>query len=100
MSPTLDGCLRPQEIIDTHELGSITLDYRRECQQEDVIDSLTSSELVGGPNSVAKLKPVNGAPTLERTEDDYLQFLHMLRLSADGSEINRARTEWRMKPQR
>lgn len=90
----------PQEIIDTHELGSITLDYRRECQQEDVIDSLTSSELVGGPNSVAKLKPVNGAPTLERTEDDYLQFLHMLRLSADGSEINRARTEWRMKPQR
>ncbi|KAL9817278.1 Oleoyl-acyl carrier protein thioesterase 2 [Arabidopsis thaliana] len=34
----------PQEIIDTHELKVITLDYRRECQQDDIVDSLTTSE--------------------------------------------------------
>ncbi|CAA6668393.1 unnamed protein product [Spirodela intermedia] len=34
----------PQEIIDTHELQTITLDYRRECQHDDAVDSLTSLE--------------------------------------------------------
>ncbi|KAF7153102.1 hypothetical protein RHSIM_Rhsim01G0253800 [Rhododendron simsii] len=72
----------PQEIIDSHELETITLDYRRECQQHDVVDSHTSPEPV------------------EDTEgkEDYCQFLHLLRLSGDGLEINRGRTEWRKKP--
>ncbi|XP_058206640.1 oleoyl-acyl carrier protein thioesterase, chloroplastic-like isoform X2 [Rhododendron vialii] len=74
----------PQEIIDNHELETITLDYRRECQQHDVVDSHTSPEPV------------------EDTEgkEDYCQFLHLLRLSGDGLEINRGRTEWRKKPTR
>ncbi|KAL0436717.1 UNVERIFIED_CONTAM: Oleoyl-acyl carrier protein thioesterase, chloroplastic [Sesamum radiatum] len=29
----------PQEIIDSYELQTITLDYRRECQHDDVVDS-------------------------------------------------------------
>ncbi|XP_057509253.1 oleoyl-acyl carrier protein thioesterase, chloroplastic-like [Actinidia eriantha] len=91
----------PQKIIDTHELQTITLDYRRECQHDDVVDSLTSPEpfeeatvaRLNGSNGSAAAAPVKG-------KEDYCQFLHLLRLSADGLEINRGRTEWRKKPAR
>ncbi|KAL6967997.1 oleoyl-[acyl-carrier-protein] hydrolase [Sarracenia purpurea var. burkii] len=78
----------PQEIIDTHELQTITLDYKRECQHDDVVDSLTSPE------------PVEDTALSEPVEQDYRRFLHLLRLSGDGLEINRGRTEWRKKPGR
>ncbi|KAG6403487.1 hypothetical protein SASPL_135710 [Salvia splendens] len=88
----------PQEIIDSHELKTITLDYRRECQQDDVVDSLTSSEPAIG-DMVSGLRGTNGTPVAAaRDENDCLQFLHLLRLSNNGSEINRGRTEWRKKP--
>ncbi|MBA0680733.1 hypothetical protein Goari_012418 [Gossypium aridum] len=86
----------PEEIIDTHELQTITLDYRRECQRDDVVDSLTGPELVEG----SKIHGTNGSATAITREDDLdcHQFLHLLRLSSDGQEINRGRTEWRKKP--
>ncbi|KAK4441005.1 Oleoyl-acyl carrier protein thioesterase, chloroplastic [Sesamum alatum] len=87
----------PQEIIDSHELQTITLDYRRECQQDDVVDSLTSPEPILD-DSVSQPHGTNGSPTAAKDENDRLQFLHLLRLSNDGSEINRGRTEWRKKP--
>jgi len=90
----------PQEIIDTHELRSITLDYRRECQHDDIVDSLTSPELTNRTDAIPQLKSINGAPMAARNEDDCPQFLHLLRLATDGLEINRGRTEWRRKPQR
>ncbi|KAL7124545.1 hypothetical protein ABFS83_14G055300 [Erythranthe nasuta] len=86
----------PQEIIDTHELQTITLDYRRECQQNDVVDSLTTPELIVD-NTVSELQTTNGTPNAAKDENECLQFLHLLRLSNDGSEINRGRTEWRKK---
>ncbi|KAL2932786.1 Oleoyl-acyl carrier protein thioesterase 2 chloroplastic [Bienertia sinuspersici] len=92
----------PEELVNTHELRSITLDYRRECQHDDVVDSLTTPEPINGSGSgsTSQLIGTNGAPTTTRDEDDSLQFLHLLRLSDVGSEINRGRTEWRRKPQR
>lgn len=89
----------PQEIIDTHELQTITLDYRRECQHDDVVDSLTSVESINGPES---LPGSNGAASATPTkqEDQNRQFLHLLRLSGSGLEINRGRTEWRKKSSR
>uniref|UniRef100_Q8SMI2 Acyl-[acyl-carrier-protein] hydrolase n=1 Tax=Perilla frutescens TaxID=48386 RepID=Q8SMI2_PERFR len=86
----------PQEIIDSHELQTITLDYRRECQHDDVVDSLTSPESAVN-SAVSGLQGTNGSPTAAKDENDYLQFLHLLRISTDGSEINRGRTEWRKK---
>nr|GEV66708.1 oleoyl-acyl carrier protein thioesterase, chloroplastic-like [Tanacetum cinerariifolium] len=83
----------PQEVIDTHELQSITLDYRRECQHDDVVDSLTSSESL-----VTKLEGGNGYASSTKDEKELSQFLHLLRSSGDGLELNRARTEWRKKP--
>ncbi|CAL1361644.1 unnamed protein product [Linum trigynum] len=83
----------PQEVIDTHELQTITLDYRRECQQDDVVDSLTSVEPVDEPEVHGK---TNGS-ALSLAEES-LNFLHMLRLAGEqGLEINRGRTEWRKK---
>ncbi|KAJ0248918.1 Oleoyl-acyl carrier protein thioesterase 1 [Hirschfeldia incana] len=74
----------PQEIVDKHELQVITLDYRRECQQDDVVDSLTTSK--------------SGSATSGTQSHNDSQFLHLLRLSGDGQEINRGTTLWRKKP--
>ncbi|XP_059290012.1 oleoyl-acyl carrier protein thioesterase 1, chloroplastic-like [Lycium ferocissimum] len=87
----------PQEIIDTHELQTITLDYRRECQQDDVVDSLTSVEPVEDAAAL-DIQGANGSATAPK--DVNKSFLHLLRLSSDGLEINRCRTEWRKKPAR
>lgn len=87
----------PQEIIDSHELQSITLDYRRECQQNDIVDSLTSVETFDDAEVVPELQGTNGSA---KTRDDKQQFLHLLRLSTEGLEINRGRTEWRKKAPR
>ncbi|KAI3996814.1 hypothetical protein MKX01_041114 [Papaver californicum] len=84
----------PQEIIDTHELQKITLDYRRECQHDNTVDSLTSPEMT---EDVNKLQETNGCVTGRRHEMDTCQFLHFLRLSGEGLELNRGRTEWRKK---
>lgn len=78
----------PQEIIDSYELQTITLDYRRECQHHDMVDSLTSLELADDDST-------NGSPTGKPHEQEHHQYLHFLRLSGTGLEINRGRTEWR-----
>uniref|UniRef100_Q94IN9 Acyl-[acyl-carrier-protein] hydrolase n=1 Tax=Brassica juncea TaxID=3707 RepID=Q94IN9_BRAJU len=88
----------PQEIIDTHELQVITLDYRRECQQDDIVDSLTTSEIPDDP--ISKLTGTNGSATSRVQGHNESQFLHMLRLSENGQEINRGRTQWRKKSPR
>ncbi|KAG1363466.1 putative Oleoyl-acyl carrier protein thioesterase, chloroplastic [Cocos nucifera] len=78
----------PQEIIDTHELHTITLDYRRECQHDDMVDSLTSPELADDDCT-------NGSATGKQHERARRPYLHFLRFSGTGLEINRGRTEWR-----
>ncbi|XP_061358309.1 oleoyl-acyl carrier protein thioesterase 1, chloroplastic [Gastrolobium bilobum] len=91
----------PQEIIDSHELQSITLDYRRECQRNDIVDSLTSEEPLEGAEVVPELKGTNGFAIATEDTQACQQFLHLLRLSTDeGLEINRGRTEWRKKAPR
>ncbi|KAG9447904.1 hypothetical protein H6P81_014032 [Aristolochia fimbriata] len=88
----------PQDIIDTHELQTITLDYRRECQHDDLVDSLTSPET--GVEGVPELHGINGSVTAMSSDEDLCQFLHFLRLSGGGLEINRGRTGWRRKSAR
>ncbi|KAI3667924.1 hypothetical protein L6452_42994 [Arctium lappa] len=86
----------PQEVIDTHELQTITLDYRRECQHDDIVDSLTSSELLDP--AILKLEGTNGSSAPKKDAADLTRFLHLLRSSGNGLELNRGRTEWRKKP--
>uniref|UniRef100_V9MHU7 Acyl-[acyl-carrier-protein] hydrolase n=1 Tax=Cuphea avigera var. pulcherrima TaxID=83566 RepID=V9MHU7_9MYRT len=67
----------PPEVLETQELCSLTLEYRRECGRESVLESLTAVDPSG--------------------EGGYgSQFQHLLRLE-DGGEIVKGRTEWRPK---
>ncbi|KAG6526221.1 oleoyl-acyl carrier protein thioesterase, chloroplastic-like [Zingiber officinale] len=77
----------PQEIIDTHELQTITFDHRRECQYNDIVDSLVSPEFSddGSTNGA-----VDSDPHLN--DQDLQEFLHLLRLSGSGLKINGGRT--------
>ncbi|KAI3450841.1 hypothetical protein Pfo_007506 [Paulownia fortunei] len=88
----------PQEIIYSHELQSLTLDYKRECQHDDVIDSLTSLESIMTEEAGSEHQLINGCTPSAEDENGFLQFRHLLRLSGDGSETNRGRTIWRKKP--
>ncbi|KAL6846812.1 hypothetical protein ACP4OV_024260 [Aristida adscensionis] len=78
----------PQDIIDTHELQTITLDYRRECQHDDIVDSLTYVE-------EGEEKSMNGSAFAAPHKEEQQQFLHCLRFAGNGDEINRGRTVWR-----
>ncbi|KAF3783453.1 Oleoyl-acyl carrier protein thioesterase 2 [Nymphaea thermarum] len=93
----------PQEVLDGHELQTITLDYRRECQRDDKVDSLTSLESDDTEDiSSSSHGSANGSATASKqnvnsSSKEVIQFLHFLRLSGNGLEINRGRTVWRRK---
>ncbi|GMH27335.1 hypothetical protein Nepgr_029178 [Nepenthes gracilis] len=71
----------PISILESHELSGMTLEYRRECGRDNVLQSLTtvSSASVGGLLDYGNV-----------------ECQHLLRLE-DGPEVVRARTEWRPK---
>lgn len=71
----------PQAILESHELTSMTLEYRRECGKDSVLQSLTavSDTDIGGLVNPGRI-----------------ECQHLLRLE-DGAEIVRGRTEWRPK---
>ncbi|PON95736.1 Acyl-ACP thioesterase [Trema orientale] len=76
----------PINVLEDYDLTSMTLEYRRECRQSNLLESLTSPTLSpdeGFNNSL------NGKPDMKYT--------HMLRMQADKAEIVRARTEWHSK---
>uniref|UniRef100_Q39554 Acyl-[acyl-carrier-protein] hydrolase n=1 Tax=Cuphea palustris TaxID=43077 RepID=Q39554_9MYRT len=66
----------PTEVLETQELCSLTLEYRRECGRDSVLESVTSMD----PSKVG----------------DRFQYRHLLRLE-DGADIMKGRTEWRPK---
>ena len=59
----------------------MTLEYRRECGRDSVLQSLTS---------------VSGADAGDLAHSGEVECKHLLRLE-DGAEIVRGRTEWRTK---
>uniref|UniRef100_R4J2L6 Acyl-[acyl-carrier-protein] hydrolase n=1 Tax=Cuphea avigera var. pulcherrima TaxID=83566 RepID=R4J2L6_9MYRT len=66
----------PTEVLETQELCSLALEYRRECGRDSVLESVTAMDptKVGGRS----------------------QYQHLLRLE-DGTDIVKCRTEWRPK---
>lgn len=67
----------PLEILETHELAGMTLEYRRECMRDSVLQSLTS--IVD-----------------EGSSTGFVECQHLLRLEG-GGEIVKGRTKWRPK---
>ncbi|KAK7281670.1 hypothetical protein RIF29_09860 [Crotalaria pallida] len=71
----------PQPMLESHELSAMTLEYRRECGKDSVLQSLTD---------------VSGADAGNIAGGGSIECKHLLRLE-DGAEIVRGRTEWRVK---
>lgn len=71
----------PLSLLESHELSSMTLEYRRECGRDSVLQSLiaVSEKDLGNLGKLGNI-----------------ECQHLLRLE-DGSEIVRGRTEWRPK---
>lgn len=108
----------PPAILDGYELASMSLEYRRECGQSDVVQSMTSlepsttsseseSSAEGGcaeSNGAARSHShvaAEGARMQQHSpiasQVGFLQFVHLLRMENDGAEIVRGRTQWRPK---
>ncbi|KAJ6827794.1 palmitoyl-acyl carrier protein thioesterase, chloroplastic-like [Iris pallida] len=70
----------PISMLESHELASFTLEYRRECGRDGVLQSLTavSADCSAGPAELP------------------IECQHLLRLEG-GSELVKGRTEWRPK---
>lgn len=68
-------------ILENNELAAMTLEYRRECGRDSVLQSLTS---ILGNNVDNPANPEN------------VECQHLLRLEG-GDEIVKGRTEWRPK---
>lgn len=73
----------PQPILESHELSTICLEYRRECGRDSVLQSLTA---------VSSADTDAGSFAHSRN----IECKHLLKLE-DGAEIVRGRTEWRPK---
>ncbi|ONI16027.1 hypothetical protein PRUPE_3G074600 [Prunus persica] len=69
----------PFSVLETHELSSMTLEYRSECQRDSAVQSLTAVARDG---------------TGDSTHNQGVEFDHLLRLET-GSKVLRARTVWK-----
>lgn len=81
----------PTNVLEAYHLTSMTLEYRRECRQSNLLESLTSraASTASEGSSSCSARKVRGGPDLE--------FVHLLRMEPDKAEIVRARTEWHSK---
>ncbi|KAL6182651.1 hypothetical protein ACLB2K_044066 [Fragaria x ananassa] len=83
----------PLKVLEEYDMTSMTLEFRRECRQSNLLESLTSTTA-----SLAHEHHCNNSNdnnSINRRPD--LQYTHLLRMQADKAEIVRARTEWRGK---
>lgn len=74
----------PINVLADYNLTSMTLEYRRECRQSNLLESLTSMQ-----------PSVGDAQGSERNK--CLESTHLLRMQDDKAEIIRARCEWNSK---
>lgn len=114
----------PVSILATHELSSITMEYRRECGQSDIVESLTDPDVqlpsaeytlminVQGGGQV-NISPIGQNKQLAHSSGPLilhgakastvkasllpLQYKHMLRTMGKNDELLRGRTTWRLR---
>uniref|UniRef100_A0A1D1Y1Q6 Acyl-[acyl-carrier-protein] hydrolase n=1 Tax=Anthurium amnicola TaxID=1678845 RepID=A0A1D1Y1Q6_9ARAE len=75
----------PMDVLEDYSLTSMTLEYRRECRQSHLLESLTRM----------------GTKLLEDRDEDtagsVLGSIHLLRLQEGKAEVVRASAEWQRK---
>ncbi|XP_057514486.1 palmitoyl-acyl carrier protein thioesterase, chloroplastic-like [Actinidia eriantha] len=77
----------PIDVLEDYNLTSMTLEYRRECRQSNVLESLTTMS--------PKMSEDSNSWT-DKTRQE-LESTHLLRMQADKAEIVRARSVWQSK---
>jgi fatty acyl-ACP thioesterase B len=70
-------------VLEHYNMTSMTLEYRRECRQSNLLESLTSTS--EDSNSGSSNRKAG------------MEYTHLLRMQSDKAEIVRARTEWKSK---
>ena len=81
----------PLDVLEDYHLTSITLDYRRECRQSQLLESLTS---------MSSSAPAEQPPLPSSLCSSDLHSTHLIRQQDDKAEIVRACAEWRRKEHR
>ncbi|XP_073298635.1 palmitoyl-acyl carrier protein thioesterase, chloroplastic-like [Primulina huaijiensis] len=76
----------PIKILEDYNLTSMILEYRRECRQSNVLESLTSM----------KPRTCEGNGEIANQNCD-LECTHLLHMEDDHAEIIRARSVWHLK---
>lgn len=76
----------PIEVLEHYNMTSMTLEFRRECTQSNLLESMTcpTARVMESNNNSKNRKPE-------------LQYTHLLRLQQDKADVVRARTEWNFK---
>ncbi|RZC60161.1 hypothetical protein C5167_021901 [Papaver somniferum] len=77
----------PINVLEDYNLTSMTLEFRRECRQSNLLESLTDMEVIEAEETTN-----NGS----KTKADF-RSTHLIRMQRDKAEIVRARAEWRSK---
>ncbi|KAJ1417888.1 HotDog domain superfamily [Sesbania bispinosa] len=77
----------PAEVLENYNVTSMTLEFRRECTQSNLLESMTSP--------IAMVIGASDNNSINRKPD--LQYTHLLRLQDNKAELVRARTEWHLK---
>ncbi|WOK96632.1 palmitoyl-acyl carrier protein thioesterase, chloroplastic [Canna indica] len=77
----------PLHVLEDYHLTSMTLEYRRECRQSNLLESLTSMTTSEAHEDTVTIN----------SRKAELGSTHILRLQEDKAEIVRARAEWQRK---
>lgn len=85
----------PVNVLEDYNMSRMTLEYRRECRQSNVLESLTSIKVKAGEEAGAV--KVNAD---DEAEEEDLKCTHLLRMEGDQAEIVRARSVWHSKRHR
>ncbi|RVX12526.1 Palmitoyl-acyl carrier protein thioesterase, chloroplastic [Vitis vinifera] len=105
----------PDQFLESHQLSSIILEYRRECGSSDIVQSLCEPDEAailkeGGQQQPNEIKLLNGFPMASEILDGHgllngsfhkgtLGYTHVLQTKGGRKyeEIVRGRTKWRTK---
>lgn len=77
-------------VLEDYEMKNITLEYRRECRQSNVLESLTS---INKPYALTN----NNITQNEDEDDDQIECTSLLRMETTHAEIVRATSLWHLK---
>ncbi|KAI4313857.1 hypothetical protein L6164_026804 [Bauhinia variegata] len=92
----------PDQVLESHQLSDITLEYRKECGSSNIVQSLCEPEedevlhdIVNG--FVSEI--INGNGVLPNLEERPLRYTHLLQAKGEtrNEEIVRGRTIWKRK---